>query len=141
MRRRVSVSARVIRTFTALITVWCLGCSSFDPLFDSLGLATATLGMECGSGEAMNVRGTDTEAVSSPAAVRSAAGSERVVQAPGSENAPGYDCGCQSCHAPTPTQFAFVGAPSPAPDAPVSTPVALSSVVREPLVPPPQRAI
>ena len=140
MRRRVSVSARAIRSLTALITVWCLGCSSFDPLFDGLGLGTASLGMECGSGEVMNVRDTGSD-VSPAAAGRSAAGSERAVKAPADEHAQGYDCGCQSCHAPTPPQFAFVGTPAVAPDAPITTPVALSSVVREPLVPPPQRAI
>src|SRR5258705_6980398 len=140
MRRRLSVSARVIRSLTALITVWCLGCSSFDPFLASLGRGTASLGMECGSGEVMIVRSANAGASSMPAAAQSSAGSERGVQAP-AEHAQGYDCGCQSCHAPTPTQFAFVGAPSPAPDAPVSTPVALSSVVRAPLVPPPQRAI
>jgi hypothetical protein len=89
----------------------------------------------------MNGSNVDTDASSSPAAVRSSAGSERVVKAPASEHDQGYDCGCQSCHGATPTQFAFVGAPTPAPDVPVSTPVALSSVARQPLVPPPQGAL
>jgi hypothetical protein len=146
MRCRVSLSTRLVRSLTALVTVWCLGCSSYEPLLSGLGFGTAGMGMECGSEGAMDdgamaVRSSAAErtAVADPG-VSSGSG-ERSVTAAASESARGYDCGCQSCHAASPTEFTFIGSPASTPDVPLSTPVALSSVAQQPLVPPPQSAL
>jgi hypothetical protein len=136
--RRLSRANHLLRSLTALVTVWCLGCSSFEPLLAGLGFGTASVGMECGLDGAMNVGSAAAERVAVADAGVSSSGHERTVKAPASEHARGYDCGCQSCHAASPVQLAFLGAPAPGPDVPVSTPIALSSVARQPLVPPPQ---
>lgn len=53
----------------------------------------------------------------------------------------GYSCGCQSCYSSSPTTKVAV-TPAPAtPDAPVAALATLFGIARQPLVPPPQRAL
>lgn len=40
--------ARAIRAMTAVITVWCIGCSGFEPLLDA-AFGDGAVGMTCGS--------------------------------------------------------------------------------------------
>ena len=52
MRRPPTASSALVRLFTGLITVWCLGCSGFDPLLDSL--VGSSSDMICGSAMTMS---------------------------------------------------------------------------------------
>ena len=56
MRRRPSPLVRSLRAFVGLATIWCLGCSSYEPFLDSLlgtraGTMMATRGASCGGEE------------------------------------------------------------------------------------------
>jgi hypothetical protein len=116
-----------------LVTLWCLGCSSYEPILDSL--LGAGGGMVCEPG--MPMAGSPGAAVvthddRTPVSVS-------VVSAP--TDARGFDCGCGgSCHAPSLTLA--VGAPrvSPIPTVEQLQPSEPSSISRTPLLPPPERA-
>lgn len=147
MPRPPSTLTRALRALVALVTVWCLGCSAFEPLLDHLVGVSGGVGMVCasdaGAGERLAVPPAPSESNGAQAAGLSAPSRTSVAapsDAPAGQQA--YECGCQSCHA---VQLAIAGvAPSP-PAAPerlqVLEPVTPSSVSREPLVPPPQRAL
>jgi len=116
------VPTRLTRALVALITVWCLGCSGYEPLLDSL-LGDADGGMSC----AEMVQSADQSATSaSPVAAVTAQHDS-------------FDCGCgQGCHASSPLS----GTPRTIRDVvptvaslEVSTP---PSVTRAPLLPPPE---
>src|SRR5678810_966230 len=91
MRRRPHVATLFARAFTGLITVWCLGCSGYESLLNSL-LGHAT-GMMCGSEMAGEMAIGQPDDDTSAATVASVA-----------ESSPrgGFDCGCGSCNAASP---------------------------------------
>src|SRR5437868_1051407 len=94
MRRRPSILLRSSRALIGLVTLWCLGCSSYEPLLDSL-LGSAG-GMVCPPGMAMAHSTGDEVAASNERAVANAS----TVSAPA--DARSFDCGCGgSCHAPS----------------------------------------
>jgi len=142
MRRSVSTSTRVLRALTGLLTVWCLGCSAFDPMLSEL-LPSSAVVMDCAFGGDMKVPGSpDGGQQSAPQLTTSLADQAPAVGAPNQAGGmKGFDCGCQSCTAPSPA------APNPTVTsvatamAPVLAPLALRSFEREPLVPPPQRSL
>lgn len=134
MFSRTSLTSRATRALIAPLTVWCLGCSGFEPMVDALMGNAPGSGMVCGTSD----RGEDDTATMATAASPQAAGPG--VVSVGAAAHRGFDCGCgQSCHgvsvidrrdAPRmspPPRVATVDAPQP------------SSVARTPLVPPPQR--
>jgi hypothetical protein len=127
--RRPSRLIRFLLGLTAFATVWCLGCSAFDPLIAAL-FPGAGATMVCAS-----------EGPASSAMVQPDASGASAVVSPASHDGGGAaSCGCESCHAPSPTQFAAV-APAPVlPHQPLGDPGIPPSVDRTPLVPPPQRA-
>ena len=125
MIRRPTIATKFTRTLTALITVWCLGCSGYEPLLNSLFGQSS--GMTCGSDMVGSMGMSESAPTSSVAtATVSAAGDH------------GFDCGCGSCHSASPQTLA-VHLDHPAPPtlnvAVVGEPL---SVSRPPLAPPPQ---
>jgi cytochrome c553 len=128
--RRPSTLLRTIRALTAIVTVWCVGCSGFDPLLDAVLGAGASV-MTCGAnGGAMSGE------ASSPSA--NVEGAQATVSAVTAAHH-GFDCGCGSCHAAAPAQLSFDGIPQLAPTLSPFRIGKLASVVRAPLLPPPQR--
>jgi hypothetical protein len=123
----------VLRGLIALATMWCLGCSAFDPLLDHLAGVSAASGMVC---ESDGYGGPVTERVGGAAHAELPA--VHVVPTTDAGSDGGYVCGCQSCHAASLAAYALSIEPLPAPSVPATEPIALLSVVREPLVPPPQ---
>jgi hypothetical protein len=127
--RRHSRLARAIHSLTALVTVWCLGCSAFDVLLSSL-LPSAGPAMVCASegGGASGIAQAVTERQGS------------AIAATADEDAGnGTDCGCGSCHAPVPTELAIANPNPPVSDQPADGPRIAPAPTRAPLVPPPQR--
>jgi len=127
--RPISRATRLLRGFTALITVWCVGCSGFEPLLDAAFGARASV-MTCGSDAASmgaTMAPSSTDDSRGHAIISAAADAHR-----------GFDCGCGSCHSVAPTVWAFPSVPSIAPAMALGHIGALVSVARAPLLPPPQ---
>ena len=125
--RRPSRLTCTLRSFTALVTVWCLGCNAFDPLIASLVSGGGPM-MVCASEgpETIQPVAQDYVSVEAPPVDRDASD--------------GATCGCESCNAPAPAGL-VVGAPGQSlPHQPIAEAVVPPSVARTPLVPPPQRA-
>lgn len=124
--RRPSRSTRLLRSLTALVTVWCLGCSAFDPFITSL-IPGGSRMMVCAS--------------EGPETVQSVMQDHASISAPADRDAgDGATCGCGSCNAPAPTGFVVAAPPRPVPYQAIADPLTPPSVARTPLVPPPQRA-
>ena len=109
-----------------MITVWCTGCTGFEPIVSVLSGASGV--MECSSSMsavavAVSDRG-DTSSIESSEA---------------SPRPDGYDCGCGSCHAVTVVALAEERfSPTRPMQKSVREDVPLS-ITRAPLIPPPQR--
>jgi hypothetical protein len=130
--RRVSPLLRLVWATTALITVWCLGCSAFDPLFALLG-GSSTPPMLCASeGGAAPDPGSAVAAASSNAPTSS-------VAATSSMTARGETCGCQSCFAPQAERSPAHARAQSTPRVDRVEPTTPASVTRSPLLPPPER--
>jgi mono/diheme cytochrome c family protein len=130
--RRVSPVVRIARAMLALVTVWCLGCSGYEPL---LGQLIGSSGMACASRESMTVMaGVSTSASDQTAPPRTTVSAVDEARA-------GFDCGCGSCHAPSPAVFAA----SPPHRAPPS--ITRVAAIQPPapdraiLLPPPERSV
>ena len=126
-----SALARFVHALTALVTVWCLGCSAFEPLVGGLLGGEVASEMTCGGDPAP----AGTASVQAADAGRGAS-----IGAPASHDARGYDCGCQSCHAPSPRVASASIPRAAAASAESATARSFLSIEREPLVPPPQAA-
>ena len=134
MRRFRSAPARISALLTALLTVWCLGCSAYDPILaGSFGV-----GMRCASeGEMASMQAGRAPAASSQGP---AAAAPSVSAAPQAATL-GVDCGCGSCTATTLRGVAAAIDAPPMPMMPASLPASHSIVAPEPLIPPPQLAL
>jgi hypothetical protein len=136
MLRPPSTLTRALRALVALVTVWCLGCSAFEPLLDHLAGAPAGSEMICASDTGIGERVEG----SLPSAVPDAGLQARLTSSDVPAESHAYECGCQSCHA---VQLAFVAVAPATPALPARLqtlePTTPPSVSREPLVPPPQR--
>jgi hypothetical protein len=131
MLRTVSPALRVGRALTALITVWCLGCSGFEPIVDSLLGLGAAPGMVCAS--EMDATGTMSAMDSAEVPLHA------TVSAP-SDGHRRFDCGCaQSCQSASPTRASSLPHVDPALRVAAANLPQPPSVVRVPLLPPPQR--
>jgi len=128
--RRTSLPVRFSRALVGFVTLWCLGCSSYEPLLGSL-LGFDAVGMRCDGGarRAGVDQGISAATSEKPASV--------AISAP--TDARDFDCGCGgSCHAPSPTmpvrpvKSELVARAS---DWRVEKP---ASVSRTPLLPPPE---
>ena len=126
MARRLTLCRRLSSAVIGLLTVWCLGCSGYDPLLAAL-LGDDVPAMTCAS--EINGATDVSNATVGQSAIASAADSDR-----------GTDCGCGSCHAPSPQLIALTQPVAPLPtlhrrvaeDAPTPS--------RTPLLPPPKAA-
>ena len=135
MRPGPSFVTRALRALTALITVWCLGCSSFEPLLAGL-LGSAGPGMVCASeGGSESAKSPGTDVAGDRGSAASIGTSEE------GASLRGFACDCQGCYAPSPVLPTVALDPLPAPSQPLTEPATPSSVEREPLVPPPQPAL
>ena len=130
-RRHLSVPLRLVWAATTLITVWCLGCTAFDPLLALLVGAKGPV-MACASDGAMDA----TQGASADTGTFAASDSA-LVAAP-AVTGHSYVCGCQSCHAAHAAASVRATTPQPTPQAQGFEAVALASVERAPLLPPPE---
>ena len=128
--RHPSHLTRAVRFLTALLTVWCLGCSAFDELLACL-VPDAGPTMTCAS-EGSVTGGTAQLATERQSSAIMAAASE--------DGGTGADCDCGSCHAPAPTQVSIASPNPQLSDQPAHAPGIAPTTTRAPLVPPPQRA-
>jgi hypothetical protein len=126
--RRPSHLTRAIRCFTALLTVWCLGCSAFDELLACLVPGSGPT-MVCAS------EGTTSGGTVQAGAERQAS----AITAAADESSPGADCDCGSCHAPAPTQLGIASGKLTLSGQPADDPGIGPTTTRAPLVPPPQQ--
>jgi hypothetical protein len=111
---------RATRALVGLVTLWCLGCSSYESLVGSL---LGNAGMECATG----------------IAAASSGDAPQVATLSVPSGAHDFDCGCGGwCHAPTPQLDGLRVAHGLAPIAPVWRGATPSSVSRAPLLPPPE---
>ena len=136
---------RTLGALTAILTVWCLGCSAFDPLLCRL-FGTGAAVMDCAGAEqpASTPANATTTYGDESAVVVAVAVTLAVAVAPtssghGSPNA--MRCDCQSCHAPPAALIALKPEPAPPPAIALIEPGSLASVGREPLVPPPEHRL
>jgi hypothetical protein len=123
---------RVLRALTALVTVWCLGCSAYEPLLAGLLGTSAGLGMACDSEGEMSGSATVTAGASHDA------GDAKVASAAAATPDRGFACSCQSCHSAAPVVLSVVSQAALTAYLPESTPASPLSIARAPLVPPPQ---
>ncbi|MES2179907.1 MAG: hypothetical protein V4550_18745 [Gemmatimonadota bacterium] len=130
MTRSRSLVARLTALCTALVTVWCLGCSAYGSLFVVFGGE----GMPCATrGEMAGMQQSSASTSATDAGTRS-------VRAAAVETAGDIGCGCQSCTAATPSAQLVTVAASVLPLSLVASPTSLSHAAPEPLLPPPQVA-
>jgi hypothetical protein len=131
--RRPSTLLRLTRATVGLVTVWCLGCSSYESILGSF-FGTPARAMTACSGE--------TSTTSAKAAPTAGASGKPVASVLAMNDTSSFDCGCGgSCYAPSP-DLPAMSAPKAviqialqlAPSAPVS-------VTRTPLLPPPEFAV
>ena len=117
---RVCLTARLSRAAFGLLAVWCLGCTSFDVVFQALIAGAPRAGC----------------AMSAEVPVQSG---HNVASSPSTDSSRG--CGCDHCIAVQgdPTELALV--PVGTPDTVQHRPGSPVSVTREPLVPPPIASI
>ncbi|MEJ7810250.1 MAG: hypothetical protein WKG32_07495 [Gemmatimonadaceae bacterium] len=138
MRHAPSHLTRATRALTALVTVWCLGCSAFEPMFAALTGSLTVTSMVCAS----DGRPSDSTDIVTTLDVRTDALAVSAIFSGDEPPGPGYDCDCAgSCHAPSPPALAATPDRHPPPSVPSAEPTTLLSIEREPLVPPPQRAL
>ena len=130
MRHRPRAATLFARAFTGLVTVWCLGCSGYESLLNSL-LGHST-GMTCGSEMAgdMAIGQPDDGTAAAPAASVAASASSR-----------GFDCDCGSCSAASPQTWTVQSAPAAPPTVAGMVVIAPLSVSRSPIAPPPQSPV
>ena len=135
MLTRPTFLLRATRAFVALVTVWCTGCMGFEPLMNA-AMGLSGVRMTCAS----DVSVTETTTSASDDSV--APTSELIhgsVSAPANEaSRSGFSCGCSSCHAVTMSSWMFEGLAAVPADVVHGVVVALHSVARSPLLPPPQ---
>lgn len=126
-----SVALRVVRSITALITMWCLGCSSYEPMLSTLFASAGSAGMSCDGNGGME------DVTSAAPSAPSDSPKETAISAAANGSQHSISCSCQSCHAASPTALGVATAPPSPARPPLSTLVNFLSVEREPLVPPP----
>ncbi|HEU4630544.1 MAG TPA: hypothetical protein VFS08_12415 [Gemmatimonadaceae bacterium] len=130
---------------TALLTVWCLGCSSFEVLLDHWGdthppVATVVAGSDAAAPDATERGAAEsggTHADDAGAVLTAGGPTSPSVGAAATQSPDAHACGCVAGHAVTPLLVASSPPPASTPrasDEPVTMP---TSIARAPLVPPP----
>lgn len=115
--------ARAMRGLIAVLTVWCIGCSSFESMLESWMSEDGSASASCMGGEGKSASDTKSANI----AVKSAA-------VPGIQ----VGCGCADCIAAEPVVLSLIGAQQATPQAPVGPVPAFLGIAREPQVPPPR---
>lgn len=135
MNRRPSLVLRTTRALVGLITIWCLGCSGYEPIVESLALEPTT--------PAMN----DDSVTGPPAGVSKAITSEHAAIEIATNIAvdpddAGFDC-CSSgcCHLVFIDCVSAVYMPFHTLQQMHELPGELVSISRAPLIPPPQLTV
>jgi hypothetical protein len=118
--KRPTLAILACRALTAVLTVWCLGCSAYDPLIDALTGAGRSP-MSCGS------------EMGAPAATGTAA-----IAASAAASTQGFNCGCVSCTGASPQTLAFALTESASPTAELPAIALWTSITRAPVAPPPE---
>jgi hypothetical protein len=118
-----ALGARTMRGLLAVLTVWCIGCSSFEPMLERWMSDDASASAGCMGGESRSTPATSDANI----AVKSA-------PAPAVQ----LGCGCTDCIAAEPIVLALDDAPHATPEAPFAPVPAFLGIVREPQVPPPR---
>jgi hypothetical protein len=126
MRSRPTFLALAARLFTGLVTIWCLGCSGYEPVLGSL---IGGGGMSCASEMAVSASETGAGTSAAQATVGDASQSDH-----------GFDCGCGSCHAASPMHWCANVERSDNPRVASVAAVEPLSVIRAPVAPPPEFA-
>ncbi|MEP7002757.1 MAG: hypothetical protein ABI969_19860 [bacterium] len=130
MLTRASTLVRVLRTLTAAITIWCTGCSGFEPLLSAmLGGENAPMACAAGSGATM-------PGMASPADKNSQ--DTGFIGAP-AEHEQGFDCTCGSCHAVAVSYWTVAEQIAPLPQSAHADLPSLVSADPTALRPPPNR--
>jgi hypothetical protein len=127
MRRRPSLLALLGRTLTGLLTVWCLGCSGFDPILGALFGASGSTVMNCASEMGMSSTPDDADGAGAASTIRDAGRADR-----------GFDCGCGGCYSASPIQWTVIVDRAQTRRIDALAPVEPMSVTRTPVVPPPE---
>jgi len=122
-------ATRLVRSLTALLTVWCLGCNAFDPLIGALVGDSGSRLMVCAS------EGSGAADIGASSGEGTAALTTATSDDGGRE---GVACGCDSCHATAATLVALATPSSPHPQQPPLVLAAPPGIELPPLVPPPQ---
>ena len=118
-----NVVLRAMRGMLTALTIWCIGCSSFEPMIQSWLTHEPPAAPAC--------MGDESDA---PPANESASRAISFPLATGAE--PG--CGCTDCIAEEPVVIALASPPRVTPDAPLPALPSFIGIVREPQVPPPR---
>ncbi|MGQ0649237.1 MAG: hypothetical protein ACT4P7_16925, partial [Gemmatimonadaceae bacterium] len=92
----------VTHALTALITVWCLGCTAFEPVIEAFGGDRAGVGMVCAS---------EISAAAGCVATRDGGSVPATVSVSNDEGGRGFACGCQGCFAPAAVAGALAAVP------------------------------
>lgn len=132
MMRPSSFLTRASRAFTALVTVWSLGCCGFEPAVASLFSADGVVSMDCAASD-----DTSTGTAESGVAHAPVSGSGSATELNASDDGA---CSCTNCLAPSPRVRSEVPTAPLQARAPGPVVASFPSEVRVPLVPPPQRA-
>lgn len=128
MMRAPSFLSRLSRVVTALATVWSLGCCGFEPMLSALFAADGAATMACADGD------------SGSNAIADSGDASHVTVGADQSRSTDAACSCTNCLAPSPTVAVTpVAAPGPARALAIVV-WSLPSIVRAPLVPPPQFA-
>jgi hypothetical protein len=130
MLTRASTFVRVLRALTAAITIWCTGCSGFEPLLSAM-LGDESVAMACATGSGAPMAGMASPASDTSRAVGS-------VTAPADRDQ-GFDCNCGSCHAVALTYWGAAEQIAPLPQMAHTKLPSLVSADPTALRPPPNR--
>jgi hypothetical protein len=130
--RRLSPLLRLVWATTAIATVWCLGCSAFDPLFALLDGSSAPMMVCASDGAAPAAHGSAVAATGSSARTSTVAAASSLATHADA-------CGCQSCLAAQSNKVEQQISGHPAPRVERIDPSAPASITRSPLLPPPER--
>jgi hypothetical protein len=113
--RRATPLLRATRAIVGLVTIWCLGCSGYEPLLGSLLGSRTSAMMAC-----------DGQAPTSAPSVSAVPDSH------------GFDCGCGSCHAASAVQWRVDYSPPTLAAIVQPEPTEPAFIARVPLLPPPE---
>lgn len=138
MRRRPSIALRALRGLVVLVTVWCTGCSGYQPLLDA-ALGRNGVGMDCASED--GAPSAQTRAPEPGVVAEQPHTAAAISALPMSPSEKGFSCGCSSCHAVTLASWSYTPLAAPAISLADAPELPLVSVGRVPLLPPPERTL